>query len=142
MLEGNRKSETQLEKCFDIVRTFFINMKGGLKFVHRTLSLKNIERILKDRQIEKEQYLIELFQFCLGNGRNYSSFMRTVYSIIQEMSSIYNDSYDRVMKQLGVDEAKVKSLSNIWNSQVNGESDMFIINLKDWFKMCDNDYIV
>ena len=26
--------------------------------------------------------------------------------------------------------------------QANGENDLFICNLKDWFKMCDSDYII
>jgi hypothetical protein len=54
---GTMNGENHLEKSFDICKTFLVNMRGGLKFIHRTQQVKNIELILNERLQEKEQYL-------------------------------------------------------------------------------------
>ncbi len=118
-------------------------MKCGLKYRHRTQQIKNIKFILEDKLQEKEQYMAELFQFCIGNGKNYATILRTVYTLINEMSLVYNGSYHRVMNSLGVDQEKVKKLEVHWMKQDKGNGDeLFLSNLKDWFKLYDNDHIV
>lgn len=125
-----------LNYSLNIIKNLFEYLRDARKLTHKQTQIRNIEEgIVKVNINVKFDFMVLCFQFGIDNKSK--KYLDKICDIIQQMDFICFETFDELVKRLGLSMKRRENLKTIWSSlnQTNINSDNenrrhFLIEIK------------